>query len=396
MNSQTHSNLWKLKEKLVLLLSLSALCLTPVRSQLRSELNLLRAGDVLYKQQVEYVEAGEAGADRLWNFSKLKTVNDEYMLEYALPPLEGDSVYILGDRRYRAADVKENELIVGTEHNTMYYYRQTEDSLLQMGHENPAVVLAYTSPMAILLFPLNYGEFVSSNYKSKGLYSGTVDIRTEGTVTTLADAYGEILLPSGDTISPVLRVKTIQTIFDTVDSNSNPPEARNHGKQLEIYRWYVKGYRYPVFETLRDINLDDHSLIFSTAFFFPPQDHLYLDTDSANLDLLDQLWNLDKQNIDNPDSEETEKVKLSDILICTIYPNPVHNLLNLDYELKREANVGFQLASVFGLPVKTIAPRKKPAGVYHETIDCSALHDKNYVLRITANELFVNEVIMKK
>jgi len=362
----------------------------PVFGQLNALHNQLRAGDVLIKQQVEFVNPGKAGADQLWNFSKLKTVNDEYTLEYALPPLEGDSVYILGDRHYKKEEMKENELIVGIEHNTMYYYHQTADSLLQTGHENPSVVLAYTSPLAILRYPLNYGEHISTDYQSKGLYSGTVDIATQGTVTTTADAYGKMLLPSGDTLDLVLRVKILQTIFDI------PKEAGNAGKQLETYRWYSKGYRYPVFETIRNLNLADSSVIFSTAFFFPPQDHLYLETDSANLALLEQLWDLDKLNIDDTNSQQPESVTLSDIMTCKIYPNPVNSILNLEYELKQDAKVSFRLFTLQGIPMKTISPKKKTKGVYRETIDCSALPAKDYVLRITADNLFVNELIVKK
>ena len=381
--------------KNILIFLLTIFSLAPARSQLNSLHNRFRAGDVLFKQQVEYVAPGEAGADRLWNFSQLKTVNDEYTLEYALPPLEGDSVYILGNRRYQKEDVKADELIVGTEHNTMYYYHLKEDTLLQTGHENPTVILAYTSPMAILRFPLNYPQTVSSGYKSKGLYSGTVDIETEGTVITTADAYGKMILPSKDTLDLVLRVKTLQTIFDAPNGSVDTAETVNAGKQLEIYRWYCKGYRYPVFETIRNINLSDSSVIFSTAFFFPPQDHFYLDTDPENLALLDELWNMDKENIDNPGGEQTKEVTLKDVLTCKIYPNPVISVLNLDYELKQDATVGFQLFSITGSPVKVISPKKKAKGIYHETINCSSLHQKDYVLRITANDLFVNEVIIK-
>ena len=371
-------------------------CALPALGQLNALHNHLRAGDVLYKQQVEYVDPGKAGANQLWNFSKLKTVNDEYTLEYALPPLEGDSVYILGDERYRKDSVKADELIVGMEHNTMYYYRQTEDSLLQLGHENPAVVLDYTSPMVILRYPLNYGQSLSSAYRSKGLYSGTVDIQTQGTVTTTADAYGKMLMPSGDTLDLVLRVKTLQTIFDVPNETGAGAETKDAGKQLETCRWYSKGYRYPVFETICDLNLADSSVIFSTAFFFPPQDHYYLDTDSANLALLDELWDLANQSKTDSTDRQPETVTLGDILTCKIYPNPVSSILNLEYEIKQDAKVGFQLCSVFGLPVKTISPKKKTKGMYYETIDCSSLQDKNYALRITANELFVNEVIIKK
>ena len=371
---------------------MSFLCLSPVRSQLNVQHNCFRTGDILFKQQVEYVAPGEAGADRLWNFSKLKTINDEYTLEYALPPLEGDSVYIMGNTRYKKDSVKENELIVGTEHNTMYYYRLKEDTLLQIGHENPSVILAYTSPMAILHFPLNYAQTISSQYKSKGLYSGTVDIQTEGTVIVTADAYGKMILPSKDTLDLVLRVKTLQTIVDIPNEGDNVTEP---GNRLEIYRWYCKGYRYPVFETIRNLNPADNSVIFSTAFFFPPQDHLYLDTDSANSALLDQLWDLDKENIDQPDSQHTDVATLGDIPDYKLYPNPVSSILNIEYELKQDADVSFRLSSIDGILLRMISPKRKVKGAYRETLDCSSLSSGNYILRITANGLFVNEVIVK-
>jgi hypothetical protein len=377
-----------------LTLLMSAVFVLPVCGQLNTLHNHYRAGDVLIKQQVEYVSPGEVGINKVWDFSKLKTINSEYTLKYDLPPMEGDSVYILGDNRYQKKRVKDNELIVGTEHNTMYYYHLINDSLLQQGHENPSVVLRYTAPMVLMQFPLNYGQTTISNYKSKGLYSGTVDIRTQGTMATKADAYGKMILPSGDTLSPVLRVKTVQTIFDIPDSNSyTMDEANNAGKQLETCRWYSKGYRYPVFETVRNINLSDSSEIFKTAFFFPPQDHLYLDTDPENQALLDELW---KETESDTVSQGVKTVTLEDIMTCKLYPNPVESQLNIEYELKEDAKVSFELYSIEGLPVKKIQAKSQKTGMYYESIDCSGLHPKNYVLRITANGLSVNEIIIKK
>jgi len=176
--------------------------------------NHYRPGDVLIKQQVEFVDPGKTEVNQVWDLKKLKTINNEYNLTYSLPPLEGDSVYILGDARYKKKEVSKNELVVGTEHNTMYYYRLTNDSLLQTGHENPSIKLEYTTPMALMQFPLNYGQSITSDYKSKGLYSGTIDIQTKGTMTTTADAYRKVILPSGDTLSTALRIKTEQVILD--------------------------------------------------------------------------------------------------------------------------------------------------------------------------------------
>jgi hypothetical protein len=384
-------------ETRILTLAVSIACILPCSGQLNTLHNHFRPGDVLVKQQVEYAGPGEPGGNKLWDFNKVKTVNDEYTLTYSLPPLEGDSVYISGYNRYKKRDVSDNELIVGTEHNTMYYYRLTNDSLLQLGHENPTVKLEYTRPMTLMRFPLNYGQAVASDYKSKGLYSGTVDIQAGGRMITSADAYGRMVLPTGDTLSPVLRIKTIQTIFDKTNNTEaeETGETGNRGTQLETCRWYSKGYRYPVFETIRSTNLDDNSEIFSTAFFFPPQDHLYLDTDPDNLALLDELWK-ETENSNQANDLTAKTVTLEDIMTCKIYPNPVELIMNLEYELKQDAKVSFELYSMDGMPDRKIVAKNKAKGIYYETLDCSSLYPKNYVLRITANNLFVNEIIIKK
>ncbi|MDR1089480.1 MAG: T9SS type A sorting domain-containing protein [Prevotella sp.] len=387
---------------ITLTLLMSAGFVLPALGQLNTLHNHYRPGDVLIKQQVEYVNPDEAGENKLWDFSKVKTINDEYTLTYSLPPLLNDSVYIMGDMHFLKKDVQENELVTGTEHNTMYYYRLTNDSLLQLGHENPAVKLEYTSPMTLMTFPLNYGQTVVSDYKSKGLYSSTVDMQSQGQMITTADAYGKMLLPTGDTLSPVLRVKTIQTILDKSAYTQNPEntgtttEPQNTGIQLETCRWYSKGYRYPVFETIRSTKQADNSEIFSTAFFFPPQDHLYLDTDPDNLALLDELFKETEDNDTDKDNTTAKTVTLENMMTCKIYPNPVESQMNLEYELKQDAKVSFELYSIEGLPVKKIKAQQKVKGTYTEMIDCSNLHPKNYVLRITANSVFVNEIIIKK
>ena len=388
---------------ILLMLLLAFLGILSLSGQLNTLHNHYRPGDVLVKQQVEFVEPGSEGINKVWNFSKLKTVNEEYTLSYDLPPIEGDSVYILGKERYQKKKVSDNELVVGLEHNTMYYYHLTNDSLLQTGHENPSIQLEYTSPMVLMQFPLNYGQTVISDYKSKGLYSGIVDMESEGTMTTKADAYGSIILPSGNTLSPVLRVKTIQTILDKsayIQNKENTEvdvQSQDKGMQLETYRWYSKGYRYPVFETLRSVNLNDDTEIFSTAFFFPPQDHLYLDSDPENQTLLDELWKKTENAQSNQTDGSTVKtVTLEDVIACKTYPNPVESIMNLEYELKQDARVSFELYSIEGLPVKKIKAQQRSKGRYNETINCSNLRPNNYVLRITVDNLSINEVIIKK
>ena len=381
-----------MKNHRILFLLFMFMPLYPLFGQLNTSHNHPRWGDELIKQQVAYIDFTESGKNLIWNLSNLKTINDEYTLSYSLPPLEGDSVYIMGNLRFPKEKVNEGELLVGTEHNTMYYYQLKNDTLYTRGHENPSVRLTYTQPMINIHYPLNYGQSVSSTYQSQGLYSSTVNIQSEGEVTITADAYGKLILPTGDTLT-ALKTKTVQTILNTNTAAGQNTDTH----QLETCRWYAKGYRYPIFETVRSINRNDNTEIFSTAFYYPPQEHFYLDTDPENLALLEDIWDIENKEQNNKQEQANSKaIEIADIMLCKAYPNPVETRLTIEYELKEEAQVSFQLVSMQGSPVKTISKKQQNAGYYHETIDCSGLHQRSYVLRITANNQFVNQTIIKK
>lgn len=69
----------------------------------------------------------------------------------------------------------------------------------------------------------------------------------------------------------------------------------------------------------------------------------------------------------------------------------------LEYELKEDGKVSFELYSIDGIPVRKLQSKVRGKGmIYNETIDCSALKPRSYVLRITANGAMLNEVVIKK
>lgn len=351
----------------------------PVFGQIKDSYNRIRSGDEIIKQQVEYVNPGESGINCVWDFSQLNTINSAYSLLYSDPPLINDSTYIMGYTTFPKKEISDQELIVGTEHNTMYYYRLKEGVLYLLGHENSTVKLEYITPRVIFNYPLNYGDKeVSSAYQSEELYSSSIKRRSEGTNTVLADAYGKLVLPTGDTLSPVLRVKSIQRIGDTL----NMPY-----KAIESYCWYTKGYRYPVFETIKCKDLNTNKLIFATAFYYPIQEQFYIKDEVQN-----DGWNIIDKEIDRRENI----ISLKDIMTCRIYPNPVETTLNLEYELKVDAKVTFELYTISGNLIKATTPKFKLNGSHKEQIDCSAFLSRNYVLRIIANKAFANEVIIKK
>ncbi len=147
---------------------------------LENRLNMYRADDEIIKQQVEYKDPGRGGENVLWDFSRLTSVNDEYRLSF-----------------FEAYNGK----LAGMEHQTMYYYTLSNDSLLLWGFENATAKLKNDQPELLLKYPVKYQDHTSCYYHGHGLYCD----RLAADSTLIA---------------------------------------------VETFRWYSKGYRYPVFETV--------------------------------------------------------------------------------------------------------------------------------------------------
>ena len=362
--------------------------------QINLQHNGLRSGDEIIKQQVDYKDPGRSGENVIWDFGKLKSVNDEYSLVYSSPVLQENSYYVMGYDTIQSKNTDQNSLIIGTEHNTMYYYQLKDNQLLLLGHENPTNLLHYTQPAVTATYPTNYKQSQTNSYQSEGIYSGKIPFDTKGSITTLADAYGAIILPSGDTLSHVLRIKTVQSISEIIRS-INPAMNDSLEMVVETYKWYSKGYRYPIFETIKAINTTDTTNVqeYQTAFFFPPQEHLYLDEDKDNLAVLDSLWNLDhNKGIDNPITNPETEIKLS----YNFYPNPVESQLTLEYYLETSTTVNVTIYSMEGKLIKNLPISKQDKGLHTEYIDCSNLAKGTYILRIEAGSEVMSDKIIKK
>ncbi|MBK5721873.1 BACON domain-containing protein [Dysgonomonas sp. Marseille-P4677] len=251
--------------------------------------NAIRTGDKLIGRQIEHVDPGSKGENIVWNFSNLKVTNSAYTVEYSDPPFEtGTNEYILGRTRFKLASTEPNSLVVRTEHNTMYSFHTKDNQILAYGHENPSVILEYNPRMIFGKFPTYYGDSYKYDYKSKGLYSGSVGIATKGYMEMEADAYGSVIFPTGK-IDNVIRIRYTQLIQDDYLPGSQPSELPPNKSLYTIYRWYAKGYRYPIFEVMKSENLNENKTIFETAFYYPPEVHTYLNkgTKSMPIRILD-------------------------------------------------------------------------------------------------------------
>jgi len=371
-----------MKKKIYILLGLfSVFEMLQAQHTLNSVFNLPRVGDEIIKQQVEYKNPGRSGEKVIWDFSRLELINDEYSLIYSSPELtEETNSYIMGRDSIPAGYLNEADLLIGTEHNTMYYYRVQDHCLWSLGHENPTVLLHYTQPFVSEFYPMNYRDSLDSTYEAEGLYSSSIPFDIKGSVWIKSDAYGLMILPSGDTLQHVVRVRSEREVQQQIKMDSGEEIVNN--SVLETYRWYSKGYRYPIFETVRTFNVVANEEIdyFCTAFFYPPQDHYYLDNDEDNLQLQGE----------NVSSDPWLNLRYN------IYPNPVRTNLEVEFYLPQSAFIRVQVRTLLGMIVLETNEGRYLEGVGTFQLNTMVLPTGNYILDIWLNDHLVSEIIMKR
>ncbi len=373
MDTKIYAPLW----------ALFLLLTTPLHGQLTTIHNKLRPGDFVVKQQVHFIDPGDAGIDQTWDFSSLRTIDSEYTLTYDLPAAN-DSMYIVPGQCFEKRTTRADELVTGTEHNTVYYYRMQNNTLTLLGHENPVVKLAYTKPLPVLRFPFRYGDNDSAAYTSEALYSGIIPVQARGYATITADAWGRMKLPDDVVLDTVLRVRSLQVIENIPVGNQEKGEAET--TTVETCRWYLKGYRYPVFETIRSSG-QDGEVQFATAFYYPLQDHFYLDEDPQNTAVLDRLRDAESKGSVSLDPFRKKAYR--------IFPNPTDGFLYVDLTLNQPSNVDYMLFSADGRLCKRVH-RNKPDGVHREEIDCTQLPSGTYLLKLVYGTETASELIIKK
>lgn len=363
-------------------------------AQLNYKHNAIRSGDEIVKQQVEYKDPGRSGENVIWDFSKLKSIDPEYKLKYFSPRMMPDSTFRMGFKKISVNEANPEDLIIGLEHRTRYFYRYKGDTLYSLGHENATSLLSYQQDIPLQIYPMAYRDSISSTYNSHTKYSGRVDFYLSGKHRTIVDAYGKMILPSKDTLSHVIRVKSVQTFLEN-DSLLKEDESPLN-MTVETYRWYVTGYRYPIFETVHTLTRKDsiESDYHATAFFFPPQEHYYLWNDEENLEVLDSLAN-QEDHIKDPVNQHNQFNQLADFSY-NFYPNPVQTNLHVEYYLEKPSDVSISFYNLNGQEVKSIPNQFHQEGFYSKEIDCSMLSTGSYILKLIVNNKIVNEKILKR
>lgn len=321
--------------------------------------NQLREGDQLVKKQLIYFPAGRVGDNVLWDLGMMEVTSERYEVRNTL--------------------LKDKKTIAQTEMNTRYFYQNEVDGLYLKGYENNQTRISYFSPRRELPFPMNYGDSINDFYRGYAVSDDHNFWLVFGQSESKIDAYGKLILPQGDTLRNVARIHTInkaveygvhnvdneaalKDLSDSLHISDNDIKAlllQSEGAVVtEHYKWYAKGYRYPILESI--VSVED-SQAYSTSYYYPPSEAMYLASDKKNEEVRDRLLasygNGSKLGVSNHVGFTYNVILSGD-----------QQSLRLEYDLLHSATVSYAVYTLDGKLIASEEQRTLRTGIYDENV----------------------------
>jgi len=276
--------------------------------------NSLLIGDSYSFREIKFIDPGNAGANQIWDFSKI-----QYTGESPLSSLEdAPSQKITG--------VSNCNLLLN-ENGYDFLMNSSENGLQEYGcvYKKQNMTLVYSDPLIKMKYPFSYGEQFSDHFIGAVSSNETHTIDFFGDYSAVADAYGTLILPDR-VIENTLRVKSIKKGLQiNMCGTTNVSLVR--------YLWYASGYRYPVLSisTVENNFSERAPEIIKTA---------YLNTQQLNERSATIVPN-------NPVKKIEKEIYKQDVVVI-LSPNPFTDKLTYSYSLTEQMDVSIELHDISG------------------------------------------------
>ena len=342
----------------IMLVVFSSFCLYCNGQTIEHATNAPRCGDIIRKKPLEFFSFSQEGKDVLWDFSCLSTKGKKEQTEFFL---DTDSVLCSMD----------SEMICK--------YQLADDSLKMIGYENSLKKMNYTEPIIMITYPFSYGYSINNHYKGIGSYYQNLVMKNTGSQIVEADAEGSIVISEGDTLKNVVKLHSIRTSSVGMYAQTDTLFSDSTYMKLEIKetnQWYVRGYRYPLYETSSTAYYDNMTLAstIQSAYMYSPEDE-DLEKDDANKKIL----------------EEVEKEKQAEIDIIHYSVSNDKSELSLKYSLDADASINALICDIRGMVYGRKSAYQSVGSDYQMSFDITSLPKGQYVLYINVNGKVYNE-----
>lgn len=254
------------------------------------------------------------------------------------------------------------DTIIAQEPRARVIYQQTERGISIIGAEDNLLAIQYDQPEEWLRFPMTQKDTLSGEFSGKGIYCKQIPIQRQGTYKTAVESVDSMMLPEGLVLRDVVCLHTERQITDITEFDKMQQEQHH-------YRWYAKGYRYPILEAI--VSLRDGHTFEEVAFYCPLEEQEKLESDRENKAERAQA-KAKPSNAPNGDNGFTYKMFTDG------------NGVSIDYQLEGPAKIVAILASNQGY-VYQRRELNVPAGTGHLDINTSGLRRGQYVIYLNVN-----------
>ncbi len=287
----------------------------------------LHPGTVNAMQQTQYIAPGNGGAQVVWDYSALLPTGPAETSE-ALSAMNTDRTMVSNAAGGR------------------FSYNCNSQGNVFESYQDETQTVVYEQPITKVSYPFTYGDKLSGIFSARTTYpNASIEHRMAGAYSSEADAFGTLIMPGGQELNNVLRLKTVEKYI----------EERCERSEVEMvkYLWYIQEHRYPVFVTW-DINYRyaDGRTVVNQASFYTASD-LQQDNDTPEVDPSFTAA-LASGNEDNA-------------ILYTVSPNPYSDYFYLSYSLEQPVNVNITLYSLYGTPIATLVNNQIQQGLQYIT-----------------------------
>lgn len=292
--------------------------------------NALRAGDVLYKVKVDYVDAGASGIDQVWTLGEMTEQSKDIVQGIVS---KGDTLTIM-------------------EKNHIRHFILCGDTLFAKGEQQRRAYRLYNVPRPLMRYPFHYGDSLSGNYNGRGR-DENFELFVQGWGYTVADGTG-ILTDGEDTLHHITRLHMYDEYVEDYDGQAKIDFKRDH------YLWFCAGYRYPVMESVRYMNASGVPIDSMTYLYLPVQQYS-LGEDLANDSVLIQI-----EQAKTLGEEQECGISVLSNMQAGISSEGLR--LTLDYSISTDCNISFIACDIVGNILGYSHYENKAAGEWQEAI----------------------------
>lgn len=363
-----------------------SICCVSAAAQLSFQANAPRGYDNVERHLISLASPGQCSSLAIWNLGNKDIDTRKQVARYARQDVNGDFFYV-----YDAG--------------TRYGLKVCEDGVSVTNCENRDLRVTFDLPVKVLHFPMEYNDSIGGYFHGTGTYCDCRRTRSFGTWKLKADAKGCIILPSGDTLRAIrvhLR-KWISSLYYPLDCDISTLAAFSVDSILHYqatdtavvvsdeYRWYVRGYRYPILE-YRSAHMESRPGEKTRVAYFCPtgnQEGLPLDNENA------KIREGERKSGKSGNGECPECDGIGDNYFrYSFSQDDESKRVNISYTAASPVSVKAILSNTMGIVYRTETSAKGASGVM--TLGYGDLPHGQYIVHVKAGEKVYSEKFNNK